>query len=70
MTLKIIYWSFTQTNKIKDVLKYVSCIESMNRLDLAQKLDQRLQYEGKSLDILIQVNTSYEESKFGLEPTK
>lgn len=59
-----------QTNKIKDVLKYVSCIESIDRLDLAQKLDQRLQYEGKSLDILIQVNTSYEESKFGLEPTK
>ncbi|MDE5449900.1 YggS family pyridoxal phosphate-dependent enzyme, partial [Elizabethkingia meningoseptica] len=31
-----------QTNKIKDILKYgVSCIQSVDRLDLAQKLHQR-----------------------------
>lgn len=59
-----------QTNKIKDVLKYASCIQSVDRLDLAQKLDQRLQYEGRSIDILIQVNTSFEESKFGIAPDK
>lgn len=57
-----------QTNKIKDVLKYADYIQSVDRLDLAQKLDQRLQYEGKSLDVFIQVNTSYEESKFGISP--
>ncbi|MDR0229164.1 MAG: YggS family pyridoxal phosphate-dependent enzyme [Flavobacteriaceae bacterium] len=58
-----------QTNKIKDILKYnVSCIQSVDRLDLAQKLDQRLAYEGKTMDILIQVNTSAEESKFGVPP--
>lgn len=63
------YIGHLQTNKIKDVLKYVSCIESVDRLDLAQKLDQRLQFEGRSIDILVQVNTSYEESKFGLDPS-
>lgn len=57
-----------QTNKIKDVLKYASCIQSVDRVDLAQKLDQRLQYEGRSMDILIQVNTSFEDSKFGVAP--
>ncbi|QIK60297.1 YggS family pyridoxal phosphate-dependent enzyme [Dysgonomonas sp. HDW5A] len=57
-----------QTNKIKDVLKYASCIQSVDRLDLAQKLDQRLQYEGRSIDILVQVNTSFEDSKFGVAP--
>ncbi len=57
-----------QTNKIKDVLKYASCIQSVDRLDLAQKLDQRLQYEGRSIDILIQVNSSFEDSKFGVAP--
>ncbi|MDR2221627.1 MAG: YggS family pyridoxal phosphate-dependent enzyme [Flavobacteriaceae bacterium] len=58
-----------QTNKIKDILRYnVSCIQSVDRLDLAQKLDQRLTYEGKTMDILIQVNTSAEESKFGVPP--
>lgn len=57
-----------QTNKIKDVLRYVTCIESVDRLDVARKLDQRLQSEGRSIDILVQVNTSSEESKFGIDP--
>lgn len=57
-----------QTNKVKDVLKYVSCIQSLDRIALAQELDKRLQSEGKSLDVFIQVNTSYEESKFGVAP--
>ncbi len=58
-----------QTNKIKDLLKYnVSCIQSLDRLDLAEKLHQRLQFENKSIEVLIQVNTSFEESKFGVSP--
>lgn len=57
-----------QTNKIKDVLKYASCIQLVDRIGLAQKLDQHLQYEGRSIDILIQVNTSFEDSKFGVLP--
>ncbi|VTP91621.1 YggS family pyridoxal phosphate-dependent enzyme [Sphingobacterium daejeonense] len=58
-----------QTNKIKDLLKYgVSCIQSLDRLDLAEKLHQRLKFENKNMEILIQVNTSFEESKFGVSP--
>jgi len=58
-----------QTNKIKDILKYgVSCIQSLDRLDLAEKLHQRLVFENKKIDVFIQVNTSAEESKFGMNP--
>lgn len=58
-----------QTNKIKDLLKYgVSCIQSLDRLDLAEKIHQRLQFENKTIKVLIQVNTSFEESKFGVSP--
>lgn len=58
-----------QTNKIKDLLKYdVSCIQSLDRLDLAEKLHQRLQFENKTIAVLIQVNTSFEKSKFGVSP--
>ncbi|MCO6496540.1 MAG: YggS family pyridoxal phosphate-dependent enzyme [Chitinophagaceae bacterium] len=57
-----------QTNKIKDVLKYAHCIETVDRLDLAEKLDRRLQFEGRSIDVMIQINTSFEESKFGAHP--
>lgn len=57
-----------QTNKIKDVLQYASCIQSVDRPALIEKLDQRLQYEGRTINIMMQVNTSYEDSKFGVSP--
>ncbi|MBD3583060.1 YggS family pyridoxal phosphate-dependent enzyme [Flavobacterium selenitireducens] len=58
-----------QTNKINDVLKYgVSCIQSVDRVDLAEKLHKRLSYENRTIEVLIQVNTSNEESKFGVHP--
>lgn len=60
-----------QTNKIKDILKHdVVCVQSLDRLDLAEKLHQRLLSEGKTIEVLIQVNTSQEESKFGVHPDK
>ncbi|KRB59748.1 YggS family pyridoxal phosphate-dependent enzyme [Flavobacterium sp. Root186] len=58
-----------QTNKVKDVLKYVSCIQSLDRLSLAEELHKQLQKENRNLDVFIQVNTSFEESKFGLAPS-
>ena len=57
-----------QSNKIKEVIKWASCIQSVDRLDLAEKLHQRLTFEKKEIDVYIQVNTSYEESKFGVAP--
>ena len=58
-----------QTNKIKDILKYgVTCVQSLDRIELAEKLHQRLSVEKKQLDVFIQVNTSAEESKFGVTP--
>ncbi len=59
-----------QSNKIKELLRYnVSCLQSLDRLSLAQKLQQRLTFENKTLDVMIQVNTSGEKSKFGVAPT-
>jgi len=60
-----------QSNKIKDLLKFdVSCIQSLDRWDLAEKLHQRLSFENKKIEVLIQVNTSSEESKFGIHPNE
>ncbi|MEC0184752.1 YggS family pyridoxal phosphate-dependent enzyme [Paenibacillus peoriae] len=64
-------WHFIghlQTNKVKDVLKYATCIHSVDRLKLGQALHSHLTKEKKKVDILVQVNTSYEESKFGVSP--
>ncbi|MCU7694235.1 YggS family pyridoxal phosphate-dependent enzyme [Haoranjiania flava] len=57
-----------QTNKIKEVLKYVNCIQSVDRIELARKLNDRLAFEQRTMEIFIQVNTSYEDSKFGIAP--
>ena len=58
-----------QSNKIKEILTYnVSCIQSLDRLSLAEKLQKRLTLENKTIDAFIQVNTSAEESKFGISP--
>ena len=62
---------YLQTNKIKELLRYdVACIQSVDRLDLAEKLQARLEFEKKEIDVFIQVNTSNEESKFGIAPEK
>ena len=58
-----------QTNKIKDILRYgVSCVQSLDRWELAEKLHHRLTFEKKKINVFIQVNTSGEESKFGVHP--
>lgn len=57
-----------QTNKVKEVLKYADCIQSVDRLRLARKLQNRLEYEDKTIEVFLQVNTSGEPSKFGVDP--
>lgn len=58
-----------QTNKVKFLIKNkVRCLHSLDRMRLAQRLQNRLEFEDEHMDVLIQVNTSAEQSKFGLKP--
>lgn len=57
-----------QSNKVNALVPYVSCIQSLDRLSLADRLQGRLEREGETRDVLVQVNTTGEESKFGVEP--
>lgn len=57
-----------QTNKARPVARLASEVQSLDRLDLAVALDKALQAEGRAIDVLIQVKTSREDSKFGLAP--
>ena len=57
-----------QTNKAKAVAKLAAEVQSLDRLDLAVALDKALQARGRAIDVLVQVKTSREESKFGLAP--
>ena len=42
--------------------------DALDRMSLATALDKRLQHLGRRLDVLVQVNTSDEASKYGLHP--
>ena len=57
-----------QTNKAKDVARLASEVQSLDRLELAEALHRRLAAEGRTLEVLVQVKTSQEESKHGLPP--
>ena len=57
-----------QTNKAKDVARLASEVQSLDRPELAEALDRRLQHEGRAIDVLVQVKTSAEPGKFGLPP--
>lgn len=58
-----------QTNKVKELLRYnVSCLQSMDRLRLARRLQNRLEFENKTMNVFLQFNTSFEKSKFGMNP--
>ncbi len=60
-----------QTNKVKFVTQFADVVQSIDRLKLARKLHNRLEFDKReSIDIFIQVNTSYEASKFGVPPEK
>lgn len=57
-----------QTNKAKYAARFASEFQALDSLRVATALDKHLQAQGRSLDVLVQVNTSNEASKFGLSP--
>lgn len=64
-------WHFIgrlQTNKAKDVLGRAVLIHSLDRLELAKEIERRAAEHRQSIDVLIQVNVSGEDTKAGLAP--
>ncbi|MGJ4730790.1 YggS family pyridoxal phosphate-dependent enzyme [Luteimonas sp. SDU101] len=57
-----------QTNKAKYAARFASEFHALDSLRVAEALDAQLQSCGRALDVLVQVNTSGEATKFGLSP--
>jgi PLP dependent protein len=69
--LRDLRWSVIghlQTNKAKLVARFAAEFQSLDSLRVAEALERRLQAEGRTLDVFVQVNTSGEASKYGLHP--
>ncbi len=56
-----------QTNKAKEAIRLFELIHSVDSLRLAEELDKRCRQEGTTMDILVQVNISGEQTKHGAE---
>ena len=59
-----------QTNKVKQLVGFASEFQALDSLRLAALLQEALDAAGKTLDVFVQVNTSDEESKYGITPAE
>ena len=57
-----------QKNKVKHISKFISLIHSLDRLSLAKEIDKNARKDNRSIDCLIQIKISNDESKYGLNP--
>ncbi|CAF2398550.1 unnamed protein product [Rotaria sp. Silwood2] len=68
-----IRWHFVghlQRKKVPRILTRVTnldCIQTVDSMDLANRLNLALQQQSRKLNILIQINTSNEKQKYGIE---
>jgi PLP dependent protein len=65
-------WHFIghlQTNKIKYIVEWVHMIHAVDSLNLGEQLSHWSAKMNRTLDVLVEVNTSGEESKFGVAPS-
>jgi pyridoxal phosphate enzyme (YggS family) len=57
-----------QTNKVKYIIEKVHMIHSVDSIELAREINNRAANAGRKIDILVQINVSGEETKFGIKP--
>ncbi len=64
-------WHFIghlQTNKVKTAVEVFDLIETVDSLKIAREIDKRVRALGKTMPVLIEVNSGREPQKFGVLP--
>lgn len=54
-----------QTNKVRSIIPYVSCIQSLDRLNLWDKIQDEAASADKKIKCLLQIKIAAEETKYG-----
>lgn len=57
-----------QSNKVAAALPWVTCVESVDSLEIAARLSRRCADADRDLDVMVQVNVSNEPTKRGVAP--
>jgi len=68
---RVVKWHMVgtlQTNKAKYAVRLFDMVQSVDSLKLALELEKRAAKEEKKIDVLVEVKTSPEETKHGVEP--
>lgn len=68
-----IAWHFIghlQSNKAKYAIRLFDMIHSLDSISLAEELNRRAEKEGRTLEVMIEVNLSGEATKYGTEEEK
>ncbi len=70
---KNIHWHFIghlQSNKVKYIADWIYLIHSVDSESLATEIQKRAEKANRNIDILVEVNTSEEATKYGVKPAK
>jgi len=59
-----------QSNKVRQIYREVVLIHSVDSLHLAERIDELASQDGSPVEVLLQVNTSGEPTKFGVPPRR
>jgi len=59
-----------QSNKVKYIAPFISMIQTVDSVNLAEEIEKRASVNNREIEVLIQVNTSGESSKFGCNPVE
>ncbi|MGB9696288.1 MAG: YggS family pyridoxal phosphate-dependent enzyme [Ignavibacteria bacterium] len=59
-----------QTNKVKYIVPFITLIHSVDNIKLALEINKQAQKLNRTIDILVQVNTSDEPQKSGITPSE
>lgn len=66
-----IRWHFIghlQSNKVRHLAEWISLIQTVDTIGLAREIELRGSRSGRVMDVLVEVNTTGEGSKFGVRP--
>ncbi len=73
LTGKKISWHFIghlQSNKVKYIADWIHLIHSVDSENVASEIQKRAEKANRTIDVLVEVNTSEEATKFGVKPAK
>jgi PLP dependent protein len=64
-------WHFIghlQSNKVRQIAPWIAMVHALDTPTVAKEIDRQAARAGRTMDVLVEVNTTGESSKFGLSP--